>query len=44
MEQFADEILQDVSRIENLPQELIWKIIEFAPESVFDLRQVGVPC
>lgn len=32
--------MSTLSSMEELPRELVWKIIEFAPEAVFDLRMV----
>ncbi|GMR61596.1 hypothetical protein PMAYCL1PPCAC_31791 [Pristionchus mayeri] len=32
------EALESMSYLENLPPELLWKIIDFVPDSAFDLR------
>ncbi|GMR61600.1 hypothetical protein PMAYCL1PPCAC_31795, partial [Pristionchus mayeri] len=33
-----DEGLESMSAIESLPPEMLWKIVDFVPESLFDLR------
>lgn len=39
-EKIAALSISDLSNLESLPRELVWTIIEYVPESVFDLRLV----